>query len=99
MVGLRDKLDLRDKLESGVLVGDGTMDALLFDSDIEHPLDKAFLTHPQKVRDLHEEYLRAGARTIETNTNAASKIRPESSNLADGVYLMPQPRCHISRGT
>jgi methionine synthase I (cobalamin-dependent) len=51
-------LDLREKLQGRLLVGDGAMGMLLADRES----DRANLTHPHLVRELHEQYLRAGAR-------------------------------------
>jgi Homocysteine S-methyltransferase len=51
-------LELREKLEGRLLVGDGAMGTLLADAES----NKANLTHAHLVRDLHEQYLRAGAR-------------------------------------
>ena len=97
MLDLRDKLDLKDKLESRLLVGDGAMGTLLADRGIEYPLDKAILTHPRAIRDLHEEYLRAGARIVETNTYAANKIRLEERNLADRAREINAAAARLAR--
>ncbi|MDQ4002076.1 MAG: homocysteine S-methyltransferase family protein [Actinomycetota bacterium] len=51
-------MELREKLEARLLVGDGAMGTLLADAES----NKANLTHAHLVRDLHEQYLRAGAR-------------------------------------
>ena len=69
-------LDLMNKLDEDVLIGDGAIGTLLADRDIASPYNGANLTHPQVVQDPHEEYLRAGAGIIETNTFSA--ISPET---------------------
>jgi hypothetical protein len=51
-------LDLREKLEGRLLVGDGAMGLLLADRES----NEANLTHAHLVQDLHEQYLRAGTR-------------------------------------
>ena len=51
-------LDLREKLEGCLLVGDGAMGLLLADRES----NEANLTHAHLVQDLHEQYLRAGTR-------------------------------------
>ena len=40
MLGLRERLDLSERLESRRLVGDGAMGTLLADRGVEYPLDK-----------------------------------------------------------
>ncbi len=74
-------------LENRVLVGDGAMGTLLHDRGVGygHPYVRANLTHPELVRSVHEEYLRAGAGLIETNTFAADRLRLATHNLEDSV--------------
>jgi methionine synthase I (cobalamin-dependent) len=114
-LGLRDRLDLRGKLESNLLVGDGALGPLLADRDIEHPLDEAVLKHPQRIRDLHEEYLRgAGARTTNAyavdptgrehtpkyGVRVARRLLAVLQPFSSRVSLScPRPRCYASRGT
>jgi methionine synthase / methylenetetrahydrofolate reductase(NADPH) len=76
-------VDIREKLEGHLLVGDGTMGTLLADHGIDQPYNRANLTHAQVVRNLHEEYLRAGARVIETNTFSANRVKLASHNLEE----------------
>jgi len=74
-------LDLREKLEGRLLVGDGAMGTLLADRES----NRANLTHAHLVRDLHEHYLRAGARVIETNTFSANRAKLAAYNLEEEV--------------
>lgn len=68
LLDTREKLlDLREKLDGRLLVGDGALGTLLADGGIDRPYYKTSLTHANTVRAVHEEYLRAGARVIETN--------------------------------
>ncbi len=78
-------LDLKGKLDGRVLVGDGAMGTLLAERGFAygHPYDRANLTHPAVVREVHEEYLRAGARVIETNTFLANRLKLAAHDLED----------------
>ena len=78
-------LDLREKLDGRLLVGDGAMGTLLAERGVGygHPYDRANLTHPRVVRAVHEEYVRAGARVIETNTFSANAMKLALKNLGD----------------
>lgn len=79
-------LDPAERLSSGrVLVGDGAMGTLLAERGVGygHPYDRANLTHPEVVRAVHEEYLRAGARVIETNTFSANDFKLARHDLQD----------------
>ncbi len=80
-------LDLKGKLDGRVLVGDGAMGTLLAERGFAygHPYDRANLTHPAVVREVHEEYLRAGARVIETNTFSANGFKLARHDLEDRV--------------
>ncbi len=91
--------NLRDNLESRVLIGDGAMGTLLHDRGIgyEHPYVRANLTHPDLVSSVHEEYLRAGAGLIETNTFAADRLRLATHNLEDSVAEINAAGARLAR--
>ena len=80
-------LDLRELLEGQVLVGDGAMGTLLGERGVGfgHPYARANLSHPEMVAGIHEEYLRAGASIIETNTFSANRYKLEIHDLEDCV--------------
>ncbi|MDQ4105785.1 MAG: bifunctional homocysteine S-methyltransferase/methylenetetrahydrofolate reductase [Actinomycetota bacterium] len=92
-------LNLRDMLENRVLVGDGAMGTLLHDRGIgyEHPYGRANLTHPELVSSVHEEYLRAGAGLIETNTFGADRLRLTSHNLEGSVREINAAGARLAR--
>ncbi len=50
-----------------------------------HPYARANLSHPEMVTEIHEEYLRASADIIETNTFAANRFKLETHDLEDRV--------------
>ena len=91
--------NLRDNLESRILIGDGAMGTLLQDRGIgyEHPYVRANLTHPGLVSSVHEEYLRAGASLIETNTFAADRLRLASHNLEDSTREINASGARLAR--
>ena len=91
--------NLRDSLESRVLIGDGAMGTLLHDRGIgyDHPYVRANLTHPGLVSSIHEEYLRAGAGLIETNTFAADRLRLATHNLEDSVAEINAAGARLAR--
>src|SRR5215216_238358 len=80
-------LDLRELLEGRILVGDGAMGTLLGERGVGfgHPYARANLSHPDMVADIHQEYLRAGADVIETNTFAANRFKLETHDLEERV--------------
>ena len=80
-------LDLRERLDRRVLIGDGAVGTLLAERGVGfgHPYARANLSHPGMVANIHEEYLRAGADVIETNTFAANRFKLETHDLEDRV--------------
>ena len=78
-------LDIREKLDGRVLVGDGALGTLLADRGVDQPYSRANLTQASTVRAVHEEYLRAGARVIETNTFLANRLKLATHNLEENV--------------
>src|ERR671929_406308 len=67
--------NFRDLLnDGGIHVFDGAMGTRLYDKGvyINRSYDELNLTQPDLVRTVHEEYVRAGAEVIETNTFAAT---------------------------
>jgi methionine synthase / methylenetetrahydrofolate reductase(NADPH) len=80
-------LDLKELLEGRVLVGDGAMGTLLGERGVGfgHPYARANLSHPGMVAGIHEEYVRAGASVIETNTFSANRFKLEIHDLEERV--------------
>ncbi|HEX2729006.1 MAG TPA: homocysteine S-methyltransferase family protein, partial [Rubrobacteraceae bacterium] len=80
-------LNLRELMESRVLIGDGAMGTLLAERGVGfgHPYARANLTHPEMVAGIHEEYLRAGATVIETNSFSANRYKLAAHELEDKV--------------
>ncbi len=93
------ELNLKERLEKRVLVGDGAMGTLLHDRGVgyDHPYSRANLTHPELVYAAHEEYLRAGSNVIETNTFAADRLRLASHNLEDSTREINAAGARLAR--
>src|SRR6202049_3510526 len=74
-----------DALEDRVLVCDGAMGTMLYAKGvfINRSFEALNLTDPGLVASIHEEYVRAGADIIETNTFGANRIKLGSFGLAD----------------
>jgi methionine synthase I (cobalamin-dependent)/5,10-methylenetetrahydrofolate reductase len=79
--------NLGELLDRRVLIGDGAVGTLLGERGVGfgHPYARANLSHPEMVTDIHEDYLRAGADVIETNTFAANRFKLETHDLEDRV--------------
>lgn len=70
-------MDLLDELESRVVCGDGAMGTLLLNAGIpiDQCLEELCLSQPARIRTIHEQYIAAGSRLIETNTFGANAVR------------------------
>lgn len=66
-----------DALHEGVLVADGGMGTQLYERGVlfSANYEELNLSRPELVRRVHEEYVRAGAQIVETNTFGANAIR------------------------
>src|SRR4026207_243750 len=66
-----------ERLQDGVVVGDGAMGTMLYARGVfvNRCFDELNLSNPALVRSVHEEYLDAGADLIETNTFGAHRFK------------------------
>jgi methionine synthase / methylenetetrahydrofolate reductase(NADPH) len=80
-------MDLVDELNSRVLCGDGAMGTLLLDQGVslERCLEEICVSDPQRVLEIYEQYIGAGARVIETNTFGANAVRLERFGFEERV--------------
>jgi homocysteine S-methyltransferase len=80
-------MDLLDELQTRALCGDGAIGTLLLDAGI--PLDRCFeelcVSEPDRIEKIHQQYIAAGARVIETNTFGANAVRLEKFRLEGRV--------------
>ncbi|MFN8178256.1 MAG: bifunctional homocysteine S-methyltransferase/methylenetetrahydrofolate reductase [bacterium] len=76
-----------ERIARGVLVGDGAMGTRLYAKGIfiNRCFDELNLTEPDLVRDVHREYVEAGADFVETNTFGANAFKLEAHGLAQRV--------------
>ena len=76
--------NLIDAVRSGVLVLDGAMGTQLYERGVlfNACFEDLNLSRPELVSKVHEDYLRAGAQVIETNTFGANALRLEKHGLA-----------------
>jgi homocysteine S-methyltransferase len=72
-------MDLLEELQTRVLCGDGAMGTVLMEDGVprEHCLEELCVTEPDRIEKIHQQYIGAGARVIETNTFGANAVRLE----------------------
>jgi methionine synthase / methylenetetrahydrofolate reductase(NADPH) len=78
---------------------DGAMGTSLYARGIfiNRCYDELNLSQPELVRNVHEEYLQAGAEIIETNTFGANAIRLQRYGIADKVIEINRAGAELAR--
>ncbi len=76
-----------ERLKQSPVLCDGAMGTLLYAKGIfiNRCYDELNLSQPEMIRDIHHEYLQAGAEVIETNTFGANGFRLARHGLVDRV--------------
>ncbi len=90
---------LLEALERGPLVVDGAMGSQLFERGILHNvcLEELCISKPEVVRKVHEDYIRAGAQILETNTFGANAMRLEKYGLSTRVRELNEAAVKVAR--
>src|SRR5437762_12055695 len=88
-----------DVLEERVLVCDGAMGTMLYAKGvfINKSFDALNVTQPDLVAEVHQEYVRAGADIIETNTFGANRIKLGSFGIAEKLHAVNEQGARIAR--
>ncbi|MGO9835400.1 MAG: bifunctional homocysteine S-methyltransferase/methylenetetrahydrofolate reductase [Polyangiaceae bacterium] len=88
-----------DAVRAGVLVVDGAMGTQLYERGVLHnaSFDELNVSRPQLVSKVHQDYLRAGAQVIETNTFGANALRLEKFGLRPRVRELNVAGVRVAR--
>ena len=88
-----------EALAAGPLVVDGAMGSQLFERGVLYNacLEELNLTRPELIRKVHEDYVRAGANVIETNTFGANAMRLDKHGLSPKVAALNESGVRIAR--
>lgn len=76
-----------DTIKNRVLIGDGAMGTMLVKRGLgqgDNP-ELWMLSHPQEIKNIHLEYLQAGAQVIQTNTFGANRFKLAEYGAASRV--------------
>lgn len=71
------RASILDLARRGVVLGDGAMGTMLYSRGVfvNRCFDELNLSSPQLVRQIHDEYVEAGAQFVETNTYGANRFK------------------------
>ncbi len=88
-----------DAVRSGVLVLDGAMGTQLYERGILYSacVEELNASRPELVAKVHEDYLRAGAQILETNTFGANALRLEKYGLQARVRELNAAGVRVAR--
>ncbi len=90
---------LIDKMRESPVVFDGAMGTVIYSRGvfINRCFDELCLTAPALIQSIHEEYIRAGADVIETNTFGANRIWLQGYALAEKTVEINQAGARLAR--
>lgn len=88
-----------DALRDAPLVFDGAMGTMLYERGVLYTqsFDALCLSREDLVRSIHQEYLRAGAQVLQTNTFGANRLRLAQHNLEREVVAINRAGVRIAR--
>src|ERR1700735_5229017 len=91
--------EFREALDKRILVADGAMGTALYAKGvfINRCFDELNLSLPALVRDVHQEYVKAGAEIIETNTFGANRKRLGAFGFSEKLRQINQDGGRIEK--
>src|SRR5512135_3845421 len=90
---------LLEALRHGTIVVDGAMGSQLYERGVLYSVcfEELNTARPELVRKIHEDYVRAGAQLIETNTFGANAMRLEKHGLQHKVAELNEAAVKLAR--
>lgn len=90
---------LLEALAAGPLVVDGAMGSQLYERGVLYNacLEELCISKPDLIRKVHEDYVRAGAQVLETNTFGANAMRLEKHGLSGKVRELNEAAVKVAR--
>jgi homocysteine S-methyltransferase len=95
----RTEKPLLDAIANGVLVIDGAMGTQLYERGVLYSacFEELNASRPELVAKVHDDYIRAGAQVIETNTFGANALRLEKYGLQARVRELNAAGVRVAR--
>lgn len=86
-----------DDLKNEILIADGAMGTLLYSYGVGFCIEELNILQPNKIKQVHEAYLEAGAKVIQTNTFAANQYKLERYSLQHKTKDINKAAVQIAR--
>ncbi len=93
------KQNFRERLQGVPILADGAMGTELYTRGVyvNRCFDELNLTQPELIVSVHEDYLKAGAELIETNSYGANRYKLLPHGLADKVVQINRASVEVAR--
>ncbi|MFO7935057.1 MAG: bifunctional homocysteine S-methyltransferase/methylenetetrahydrofolate reductase [Bacteroidales bacterium] len=80
-------ISFQDFIKDNLVLLDGAMGSLIYQKGvfIDKCYDELNLSRPDLIRSIHEDYVRAGAKVIETNTYGANRFKLQAHNISGKI--------------
>ena len=91
--------EFRKKFQSKIVIADGAMGTMLYGRGvfINRCFDELNLSAPHLVKEVHQEYVKAGAEILETNTFGANRIRLGAFGFAEKLRAINEAGVRLAR--
>ena len=91
--------EFREQLARRSMVADGAMGTMLYSRGvfINRCYDELNVSAADLVRQIHQEYVKAGAEILETNTFGANRMRLAAFGFAEKLRAINQAGVHLAR--
>lgn len=91
--------EFRELLKDRVFVADGAMGTMLYSKGvfINRCFDELNVAQPGLVKEIHQEYVKAGAQILETNTFGATRIRLGAFGIAEKCQAINESGVKLAR--
>lgn len=92
-------VSILDLLQRKVVLFDGGMGTELYRRGIfiNRCFEETNISQPELVKEIHNDYIKAGAEVIETNTFGANRFKLKRFNLSDKLYDIVRKGAEIAR--
>src|SRR5271169_5637389 len=91
--------EFREQLARRAMVADGAMGTMLYSRGvfINRCYDELNLSAPDMIRQIHQDYAKAGAEILETNTFGANRMRLAAFGLGEKQRAINQAGVRLAR--